>query len=596
MALVFNSIHAIPQTSNELIDVVLSGTNRRTATVIHPGFKISRIREFYMNKVKFTQTEFHDRLTQILEDFPRLDSIHPFWASLINVIYDRDHYKLALGQVAGARTLIDNIGRDYIKYLKYGDSLFRCKALKKAALGRMCTACRRLTPSLQYLEEVRQHLQRMPAIDPAAPTIILSGAPSTGKSSFMNAITRANVEVASFPFTTKSLYLGHTDWAYLKWQVIDTPGLLDRPLEERNTIEMTAVMAMVHLRAAVVFMLDVSGTCGYTIEQQVSLFHSLHEIFNNRPVTVVMTKTDLINPDTLSQDQKDLINSMMLPNVQLKMMSSITGDGVDEVKESVCQGLREMRVESKRTSEKMAKVESQLYIAKPQQELPTNIPDTVAYPSGLNHPTAKELEEEAGGAGQFVPDTNAEKILANEEWKTDVIPEIIEGRNVADYYDPEITQKLEQLLEEEQIRYQEYQQEKQAFEANKWGVTAEQEELVKLIRERRQMIHQRSMMKHNGRINLPQVAKKKTKTEIAERVNNYLAERGVDEATRAQAIEKVMSEKPRRIKRVIEKESREKGILKKGPGERFDQYVKKNYVLEPKHLFSGKSGFKRDFK
>ena len=33
-------------------------------------------------------------------------------------------------------------------------------------------------------------------------------------------------------------YVGHMDYKYLRWQVIDTPGILDRPLEERNTIEM----------------------------------------------------------------------------------------------------------------------------------------------------------------------------------------------------------------------------------------------------------------------------------------------------------------------------------------------------------------------
>ena len=596
MALVFGSIHPIPTTSQGLIDIVLSATNRRTATIVHPGFRISRIRDFYMNKVKFAQTEFHDRLTTIIDDFPKLDSIHPFWGSLINVVYDRDHYKLALGQISGARQLVDNIGRDYIKYMKYGDSLFRCKQLKKAALGRMCTACRRLTPSLQYLEEVRQHLQRMPAIDPTAPTIILSGAPSTGKSSFMNIITRANVEVAAFPFTTKSLYMGHTDWAYLPWQVIDTPGLLDRPLEERNTIEMTAVMAMVHLRAAIVFMLDISGTCGYTIEQQVNLFHSLNEIFSNRPVTVVLTKCDIVDPETLSVEDKKLIDSLQAPNVEFRTMSSITGQGVDEVKQSVCERLRQMRINAKRTSNRLGKVEAQLHIAKPAVPLEPNIPPSVFNPTGLNRPTAKQLEEEAGGAGSYVPDTAAEKILANDEWKYDIIPEIIGPRNVADFIDPEINQKLQALLEEEKVRYAQFEQEKQAFEENKWSVSNEQEEMVKLIRERRTLIKNNAEQKRSTRVSLPEKTKRRTTAEIAEKMNQYLTERGIDEETKAKTIERVLAQKPKRVERVITKESREKGSAKKkGPGERFDFYVKKNLVLEPKHLYSGKSGFKRDF-
>ena len=595
MALVFGHIHSIPKTSQELIDNVLSSTNRKTSTIIHPGYLISRIRDFYMNKVNFTKDQFHERLTIILEDFPRLDSIHPFWSSLINVIYDRDHYKLALGQIAGARTVIDNIGRDYIKYLKYGDSLFRCKQLKKAALGRMCTACRRLTPSLQYLEEVRQHLQRLPSIDPSAPTIILSGAPSTGKSSFMNSITRANVEVAAFPFTTKSLYLGHTDWGYLSWQVIDTPGLLDRSLEERNTIEMQSIMAMVHLRSAIIFMLDISGNSGYTISTQVSLFHSLREIFINRPITIVLTKTDLINPDNLNNEDKELIKSMEGNNIEFLRMSTITGEGVSEVKESVCQRLRNLRIENKKTSEKYSQIESQLHIANPGASYESNIPNSVFNSNGLEKSLSKEIENENGGAGVFIPNTNSEKILKNLEWQNDIIPEILEGRNISDYIDPLISEKFEQLLEEERLRYSEYLQEKESFEENKWRITPDQEEMSKLIRERRKLIRNKAEEKRNSKIGIPENLKKHTKQSVVERVSKFLSERGISEEIRNKAVEKVLNEKPKRIERKLELESHNKGINKKGPGEKFDYYVKNNYVLEPKHFYSGKVGFKSDF-
>lgn len=52
-----------------------------------------------MRKVKFTQQTIDEKLGAMLQDFPRLDDIHPFYADLMNILYDRDHFKLALGQV-----------------------------------------------------------------------------------------------------------------------------------------------------------------------------------------------------------------------------------------------------------------------------------------------------------------------------------------------------------------------------------------------------------------------------------------------------------------------------------------------------------------
>jgi nucleolar GTP-binding protein len=71
-----------------------------------------------------------------LVDLTLLQNLHPFMASLLNVLYDKNHYKLALGQINTARHLIDQVGKDYVRLLKFGDSLYRCKQLKRAALGR----------------------------------------------------------------------------------------------------------------------------------------------------------------------------------------------------------------------------------------------------------------------------------------------------------------------------------------------------------------------------------------------------------------------------------------------------------------------------
>lgn len=65
-------------------------------------------------------------------------------------------------------------------------------------------------------------------------------------------------------------------------QVVDTPGILDHPLEERNTIEMQAITALAHLRSAVLYVMDVSEQCGHTLQQQLELFNNIRPLFANK--------------------------------------------------------------------------------------------------------------------------------------------------------------------------------------------------------------------------------------------------------------------------------------------------------------------------
>ena len=52
----------------------------------------------------------------------------------------------------------------------------------------MCTILKRQAQSLAYLEQVRQHLSRLPSIDPNTRTLIICGFPNVGKSSFINKV------------------------------------------------------------------------------------------------------------------------------------------------------------------------------------------------------------------------------------------------------------------------------------------------------------------------------------------------------------------------------------------------------------------------
>ncbi|KAJ3338135.1 Nucleolar GTP-binding protein 1 [Gonapodya sp. JEL0774] len=464
----FKRIGIVPPAA-DFIDITLSKIQRKTPTVVHPGYHINRIRQFYMRKVKFAQDCFEERLTAILTDFPKLDEIHPFYADLLNVLYDRDHYKLALGQINQAKHLVDNVAKDYVRLLKFGDSLYRCKQLKRAALGRMCTIMKRQKDSLSYLEQVRQHMARLPSIDPNTRTLLVCGYPNVGKSSFMNKLTRAQVDVQPYAFTTKSLFVGHMDYKYLRWQVIDTPGILDHPLEQRNTIEMQSITALAHLRACVLFFIDLTEQCGYSVKQQVDLFHSIKPLFANKPTMVVINKIDIRKLSDLQGEEKELVDSMLSKDgVEHFELSCYTDEGVMEARNKGCDILLQSRVELKVKQNKVGDdVLNRLHMAVPQardeKERPAFIPDAIVARRKAKDANAmeedeelqprkleKDIELENGGPGVYNYDLKKLYLYKNPEWKHDIIPEIMDGHNVADFFDEDIEERLVMLEREEE--------------------------------------------------------------------------------------------------------------------------------------------------
>ncbi|OWZ22406.1 Nucleolar GTP-binding protein 1 [Phytophthora megakarya] len=456
----FKKIQTVP-TANDFIDIVLTRTQRKTPTVIHPTYAISRIRAFYMRKVKFTQQTCQEKLSQIIDDFPRLDDLHPFYADLINILYDRDHYKLALGQVNTARALIDNIAKDYVRMIKYGDSLYRCKQLKRAALGRMCTLLKKQKASLEYLEEVRKHLSRLPSIDPNTRTLLVTGFPNVGKSSFMNKVTRADVDVQPYAFTTKALYVGHLDYKYLRWQVIDTPGILDHALEDRNTIEMQAVTALAHLQASILFFMDISEQCGFTIEQQLSLFENIRPLFANKPLVLVCNKIDQMRFEALSQNHQNMINTAVEETkAKFFTMSNHSEENVMDVRNYACDELLSHRVNSKVKGNKVADVLNRLSVAMPvarddvkrEITIPASVIAARENPNNVAPRTLlKDKMNANGGAGVYSYNfkEHYKGMLRNDDWTQDAIPEIWNGKNIADFVDPDILKRLEALEQEE---------------------------------------------------------------------------------------------------------------------------------------------------
>jgi len=266
--------------------------------------------------------------------------------------------------------------------------------------------------------------------------------------------------------------VGHTDYKYLRWQVVDTPGILDHPLEDRNTIEMQAITALAHLRSAVLYFLDPSEQCGHTLEQQKSLFDSIRPLFNNKPLIVVANKTDVLRRAELGEEKAALLKAIETEiEGDILEMSTVTEEGVMEVKTKSCELLLQHRVDMKYKSKKVETVLNRLNVAMPEprdnkarpafippaalrkqkeklerslaegeEEMETSVP---------KRKTEREIELEMGD--DYIVDLQKNYDLPDDQ-KYDVIPETWQGHNIADFIDPDIMEKLEALEKEEEAR------------------------------------------------------------------------------------------------------------------------------------------------
>ena len=96
---------------------------------------------------------------------------------------------------------------------------------------------------------------------------------------------------------------------------------------------------------------------------------------------------------------------------------------------------------------------------------------------------ARELMWENGGPGVWAPDYREDYDLENPEWKFDEIPQILDGKNIADYIDPDIEAKLAMLEKEEDQLVAEA--EAAAMGDDESDLDEEEEAAVEAIRDRK---------------------------------------------------------------------------------------------------------------
>lgn len=276
------------------------------------------------------------------------------------------------------------------------------------------------------------------------------------------------------------------------------------------------------------------------------------------------------------------------------------------------------------------------------RERPTCIPQAVLEAQAVAAAKEKkklerDLENENGGAGVYSVSLKKHYILANDEWKEDILPEILDGHNVADFLDPDILERCEELEREEGLRLEEEAAQDAFMIDGHDELTKEQREILGQIRKKKAMLIQEHRMKKRTAESRPIVPRKfdKDRKFTTKRMGRQLSSMGVDPSA---AVNRVRSQsRGRKRERSLSRaegddmeidgqhsnkklrtrsRSKSRPIEEVAPGEGFkDSAQKKKAIkksrdsvknrnkearrgeadrviptLKPKHLFSGKRG------
>lgn len=266
-------------TSQELIDKAF----RRASKVTGRNRK-----EKALNKLSTISNVLENYFSRIVSEHPSYDNLEPFYREMVDAVVGLRDLKKSLASLKWANSMTQKIISKGVRRIKGGQDP---DIVLRATYGRIASIIEQIDEELKFLNEAKQKMREIPTLSIDF-TAVFAGYPNVGKSSIVSSVSTVKPEIASYPFTTKKIYVGYIDLGKNRIQVIDTPGLLDRPIEKRNRIEKRAILALRHLADIIVFVIDPTETCGFELEKQLSLLSEIKNQFDV-PVVEVYSKSDL---------------------------------------------------------------------------------------------------------------------------------------------------------------------------------------------------------------------------------------------------------------------------------------------------------------
>ncbi|MDI9642668.1 MAG: GTPase [Archaeoglobaceae archaeon] len=262
-------------TAEELLDKIFGRSSKVSG---------SNVNERVINKLSTISNVSKDYFERIISSHPNYNSLPSFYREMVDLIVGIEEIKKSLASLSWANSMIQKIVTKSIANIRKGKNAL---AIYRSACGRIASIIEDIDKELRFLNEAKNKIREIPTLQDM-PTVVVAGYPNVGKSSFVSLVSTAKPEIAEYPFTTKKIYIGYTK----DLQFIDTPGLLDRPLAKRSAIERKSILCLKHVADAILFIIDPTETCGYTLKSQLSLLEEIKKSFG-KPMLEVYSKADL---------------------------------------------------------------------------------------------------------------------------------------------------------------------------------------------------------------------------------------------------------------------------------------------------------------
>lgn len=294
-------------TAEELIDKTFRKASKVTGRTT---------KERALNKLATISNVTRDYFKKINQAHPNYDELPEFYKEMVDIVVGIPELKKSLAALKWAEITIQRVISKGVKQIRGGKDE---QAVLKSIYGRVASIIEQIDKDLRFLNEAKQKLQEIPSLG-NYPTVVVAGYPNVGKSSFVAAVSTAKPEIASYPFTTKKLSVGFLEMDGRRVQIIDTPGLLDRPISERNEIEKRAIVALKHLADVVLFIIDPTEE-SYPVEKQLSLLDEIKRSLE-KPIIDVYSKADLHN----FRDRP--------------AFSALTGEGIEDILKEIKKHLK----------------------------------------------------------------------------------------------------------------------------------------------------------------------------------------------------------------------------------------------------------------